>query len=171
MHIYTYIMSAHIHTNTYIHTRIQNVHMNARKAHLKRWRRSDCAGSPGRQEALPFSLSAVIRRGIPFVASTPIACPRETTDKRRTTPTNSSSSHHHDSAPSRPHSLICTAAEPIHPVHASSQLGRAAVAPRNEVIFLPFWRVFLDQEIPAVVSSESKTHRRYGKSECTKRES
>ena len=76
------------------------------------------------------------------MASTPIACPRETTDKRRTTTTNSSSSHHHDSAPSRPHSLICTGAEPIHPVHASSQLGRAAVAPRNEVIFLPFWRVF-----------------------------
>jgi len=38
---------------------------------------------------------------------------------------------------------FCTGAEPIHPVHASSQLGRAAVAPRNEVIFLPFWRVFL----------------------------
>jgi len=62
--------------------------------------------------------------------------------KRRTTTTNSSSSHHHDSAPSRPHSLICTGAEPIPPVHASSQLGRAAVTPRNEVIFLPFWRVF-----------------------------
>jgi len=77
------------------------------------------------------------------VASTPIACPRETTDKRRTTTTNSSSSHHQDSAPSRPHSLICTGAEPIHPVHASSQLCRAAVAPRNEIIFLPFWRGFL----------------------------
>ena len=62
-----------------------------------------------------------------------------TVDKRRTTTTNRSSSHHHDSAPSRPHSLICTGADPIHPVHASSQLGRA-VAPRNEVIFLPFWR-------------------------------
>jgi len=141
MHRYTYIMSAHIHTYTYIHTRIQIVHMHARKARLKRWRRSDCAGSPAwRQEALPFSLSAAIRRGIPFVASTPIVCPQETTDKRRATTTNSSSSHHHDSAPSRPHSLICTGAEPFHPVHASSQLGCAAVAPRNEVIFLPFWR-------------------------------
>ena len=113
--------------------------MNARKARLKRWRRSDCAGSPTwRQEALPFSLSTAIRRGIPFVASTPIACPRETTDKRRTTTTNCSSSHHHDSAPSRPHLLICTGAEPIHPVHASCQLGRAAVAPQNEVIFCHF---------------------------------
>ena len=76
------------------------------------------------------------------MASTPIACPRETTDKRRATTTNSSSSHHHDSAPSRPYSLICTGVEPFHPVHASSQLGCAAVAPRNEVIFLPFWRAF-----------------------------
>jgi len=67
------------------------------------------------------------------VTSTPIACPREKTDKRRVTTTNSSSSHHHDSAPSRPHSLICTGAEPFHPVHASSQLGCAAVAPRNRM--------------------------------------
>ena len=129
-YIYTYIhtctyiyiyMSAHIHTYTYIRTRIQNIHMNARKARLKRRRSSDCAGSPtSRQEAPPFSLSAAIRKGIPFVTDSPIACPRETTDKRRTTTTNSSSSHHHDSAPSRPHSLICTGAEPFHPVHVSS---------------------------------------------------
>jgi len=72
---YTYIyMSAHIHTYTYIHTRIQTVHMNARKARLK-WRRgSDCAESPTwRQEALPFSLSAAIRRGVLFVAISLIA--------------------------------------------------------------------------------------------------
>jgi len=105
--------------------------MNARKARLKRQRGSDCAGSPTwRQESLPFSLSAAIRRGIPFVAaSSPIVCARRTTDERRTTTTNSISSHHHDSAPSRPHPLICTGAEPIQ-----------AVAPRNEVILLPFWR-------------------------------
>ena len=77
------------------------------------------------------------------MASTPFTCPRDMTDKHRTATTNSISSHHHDSAPSRPHLLICTGAEPFHPVHASSQLGCAAVAPRNEVIFLPFWRVFL----------------------------
>jgi len=123
MHIYTYIMSAHIHTYTYIHTRIQNVHMNAHKARLKRRRGSDFAGSPTWcQEALPFSLSAAIRRGIPFVASGPIARPRGTTDKRRTTTTNSSSSHNHDSAPSRPHLIICTGAEPIHPVYCPRQL-------------------------------------------------
>ena len=38
-------MSAHIHTYTYIHTRIQNVHMNARKARLKQRCGSDCAGA------------------------------------------------------------------------------------------------------------------------------
>ena len=74
MHIHIYIyMSAHIHTYTYIHTHIQNVHMNARKARLRRRRSSDCAGSPtSRQEALPFSLSAEFRRGIPFMASSPV---------------------------------------------------------------------------------------------------
>ena len=56
----------------HIHTRIQNVHMNARKARLKRRRGSDCAGSPTlRQEPLPFSLFAAIRRGIPFVGGPP----------------------------------------------------------------------------------------------------
>jgi len=139
MHIYTYIMSAHIHTYTYIHTRIQNVHMNARKARLTRWRRSDCAGSPAwRQEALPFSLSAKIRRGIPFVASTPIICPRGTTDKRRTTTTNSSSSHHHGSAPSRPHSLIYTGAEPNHPVHCPRKLPAWPWPPETRSFFCHF---------------------------------
>jgi len=58
-------MSAHIHTYTYIHTRIQNVHMNARKARLKLRRGSDCAGSPTwHQEALPFSLSASRQRAV-----------------------------------------------------------------------------------------------------------
>ena len=74
-------------------------------------------------------------------------CPsRGTTDKRRKTTTNSSSSHRHDSAPSRPHPLICTGAEPIHPVHCPRQLPAwpcRPIAPRNEVIFLPFWRGFL----------------------------
>jgi len=49
-------------------------------------------------------MSVTIRRGIPFVDSSPIARPRGTTDKHRTTTTNSSSLHHHDSAPSR---LLC----------------------------------------------------------------
>jgi len=124
LHIYIYIhMSAHVHTYTYIHTRIQHVHMNARKVRLERRRGSDWAGSPTScQESRPFSLSAAIWRGIPFVASSPIACPRGTTNKRRTTTTNSSSSHHHDSAPFRPHPLICTGAEPIHPVHGPPKL-------------------------------------------------
>ena len=120
-------MSAHIHTNTYIHTRIQNARMNARKARLKRRRGSDCAGSPTwRQEALPFSLSAAIWRGIPFVASSPIARHEErwiSVEQPR---------------PTAAHRTITTARCPDHIrlsalvrsrstqfiVHASSQLGR-----------------------------------------------
>ena len=52
---------------------------------------------------------------------------------------------HHDSAPFRLHPLICTGAEPIHPVHCPRQLPAwpcRPMAPRNGVIFLPFWRGF-----------------------------
>jgi len=80
-------MSAHIHTYTYIHTRIQNVHMNARKARLKQRRGSDCVAAQLDTKKLR-----------------PSPCP------------------HHDSAPSRPHPLICTGAEPIYPVHCRRQL-------------------------------------------------
>jgi len=132
-------MSAHIHTYTNIHTRIQNVHMNARRARLKRQHGSDCAGSPTScQEALSFSLSTAIQTGIPFVASSPIARPRGTTDKRRTTTTNSSSSHHHDSAQSRPHPLICTGEEPIHLVHGPHKLRAWQWPPETRSFFCHF---------------------------------
>jgi len=147
IHTCTYIyiyLSAHIHTYTYTHTRIQNVHKNTRKARLKRRCGSDCVGSPtSRQEALPFSLSAAIRRGIPFVASSPIACPRGMTDKRRTTTTNSSSSHHHNSAPSRPHPLICTSVEPIHPVHGPRKLPAWPWPPETRSFFCHFGGFFM----------------------------
>jgi len=135
MHIYIHIliyMSAHIHTYTYIHTRIQNVHMNTCKARLKRQRGRYCEGSSiWRQEALPFFLSVAIWRVIPFVASSPIARPRGTTDKRRTATTNSSSSHHHDSAPSRPHPLICSGAEPIWPSSWPTQCELGSGSPKR----------------------------------------
>jgi len=143
---YVYIyMSAHIHTYTYIHTRIQNVHMNARKARLKRRRGSDCTGSPTwRQEILPFSLSGAIWRGIPFVASSPIARPRGMTDKRRTTTTNSSSSHHHDSITTvhiRLSSLVQSLSTQFRvTAHPSCELGRGP--PKRGHFFLPFWRGF-----------------------------
>ena len=44
---------------------------------------------------------------------------------------------HHDSALSRPHPLICTGAEPS---TLSTPAPSLAMAPWNEVIFLPFWR-------------------------------
>jgi len=72
------------------------------------------------------------------VASSPIARPRGTTDKRRTTTTNSSSSHHHDSAPSRPHPLICTGAEPIHPVHSPPKLPAWPCTPETRSSFCHF---------------------------------
>jgi len=61
---------------------------------------------------------------------------------------------HHDSAASRPHQLICTGAEPIHPVHCPRQLP---AWPRKEVIVLPFWRGF-KQENRNIVSANFATH-------------
>ena len=60
---------------------------------------------------------------------------RGTTDERRTTPTNSSSSHHHDSALSRPHPLICTGVEPIHPVHGPPNLRAWPWPPKTRSFF------------------------------------
>jgi len=141
-YIYLYTCPhTYIHTHIYTHAYKRYIHMSARKARLKRRRGIDCAGSPTwRQEALPFSQSAAIRRGIPFVASSPIACPRGTTDKRRTTTTNNSSSHHHDSAPSRPYPLICTGAEPIHPVHGPRKLPAWPWPPETRSFFYHFGR-------------------------------
>ena len=129
MHIYTYIMSAHIHIHIYTHThtkctseRTQNTSETTARQRLR-----------GKPNLMPRSSALLPVRCNPerdTLRGQQPNCPsRGTTDKRRTTTTNSSSSHHHDSAPSRPHPLICTGAEPIQ-----------AVPPRNEVILLPFWR-------------------------------
>ena len=97
-------MSAHIHKYTCIHTCIQNVHMNARKARLKRRRGSHCASSP--------------------TWLCPSPCPP------------------HDSAPSRPHPLICTGAKPIHPVHCPRQLPAWPWPPETRSFFCHFGGVF-----------------------------
>ena len=136
-------MSAHIHTYTYIHTRIQNAHMNARKARLKRRRVSDCAGREVQLDAKKLRPSPCPLQsggGVPFVASSLIARPRGTTNKRRTTTTNSSSSHHHDSAPSRPHPLICTDVELIrvHPIHGPPKLPAWLCPPETKSCFCHF---------------------------------
>jgi len=110
-------MSAHIHTYTYIYTRIQNVHMNARKARLKRRRGSDCAGSPTwHQEALPFSLSA----------------------SRQCTVQTTSAYLPRDWCGADPPSSLSTPAP---------SLAMPAMVPRNEVIFLPFWRCFFKSNL------------------------
>ena len=51
----------------------------------------------------------------------------------RTTKTRSSPSHHHDSAPPRQRPLICTGAEPIHPVHGPLRLRATEAMPRNRI--------------------------------------
>jgi len=142
IHTCTYIyiyMSAHIHIYTYIHTHIQIVYMHARK-HV--W--NDGAAATAREAPLdakklrPSPCPLKSGGGLPFVASSPIAHPRGTTDKRRTTTTNSSSSHHHDSAPSSPHPLICTGAEPIHPVHSPPKLPAWLWPPETRSFFCHF---------------------------------
>ena len=49
---------------------------------------------------------------------------------------------HHDSAPSRPHPLICTGAEPIHPVHCPRQLPAWPWSPETRSFFCHFGGVF-----------------------------
>jgi len=132
-------MSVHIHKFTYIivYTHVQHVHMHACK-HV--W--NDGEAATAREAPLdvkklhPSPCPLQSGGGSPFVASSPIARPRGTTDKRRTNTTNSSSSHHHDRAsPRQP--LICTVA----PVHGPPKLRATEATPRNEVTFLPVWRV------------------------------
>jgi len=137
-YIYIY-MSAHIHTYTYIHTHIQIVYMYARK-HV--W--NDGVAATAREarlntkKLLPSPCPLQSGGGLPFVASSPIARPRETTDKRRITTINRSLSHHHDSAPSRPHPLICTVAGPIQPVHSPPKLPAWLWPPETKSFFCHF---------------------------------
>ena len=166
IYIYTCIyihmyMSVHIHTCTYIHTHVQHVHMHACKYV---W--NDGAAATAREARLdakklsPSPCPLQSGGGSRSVASSPIARPRGTTDKRRTITANSSreSSHHHDSAPPRLQPLICTGAEPIHPVHGLPKLRATEATPLIEVAFLPFWRVFCVYEnmIPAPKQSQCK---------------
>ena len=50
---------------------------------------------------------------------------------------------HHDSAPSRPHPLMGTGAEPIHPVHCPRQLPAWPWPPETRSFFCHFGGVFL----------------------------
>jgi len=136
MHIYIYIhVRTHTHIHIYTHTHTKCTHERTQST-SETTARQRLRGKPNltpRSSAL--SLSAAIRRGIPFVASSLIARPQGTTNKRRTTPTNSSSSHHHDSALSRPHPLICTGVEPIHPVHGPPNLRAWPWPPKTRSFF------------------------------------
>jgi len=62
----------------------------------------------------------------------PRDCSRETKGQQRTAKPRSNPSHHHNSAAPRQHPLICTSAEPIHPVHGPPKLLATEVIPQNE---------------------------------------
>jgi len=128
MYIHIY-MSVHIHTYTYVHTHITCTYART-QARVERKCGSDCARSPTwRHETPHFSYSW------PRVS-------RSQETRGRTTTTHSSSFHHHDSVPPRLYPLICTGAEPIHPIHGWLGLPATAAIPSNEITVLPFSRVF-----------------------------
>ena len=58
-------------------------------------------------------------------------------NERQPNPRNSPS-HNHDSAAPRQHTLICTGAGPIHPVHAQPMSLATKAISRNKVTFSPF---------------------------------
>ena len=122
------------------HTRIQNVHI------YERTQSTSETTAPqrlrGKPNLTPRSSALLPVRCNPegdILCGQQPNCPsRGTTDKRRTTTTNSSSSHHHDSAPSRPHPLICTGAETIHPVHGPPKLRAWPCPPETRSFFCHF---------------------------------
>jgi len=123
-HAYIYIYTCqytYIHAHVYTH--VQHVHMHACK-HV--WNDSTVTTAWETQlDVKKFQSCACplqSRKGSPSVASSPIARQQRTTDKCRTTTTNSISSQHHDNAPPRLQPLVCTSAEPIHPVHGPPKL-------------------------------------------------
>ena len=157
IHLYKFIhVYTHTHIHIYTHTHTKCTYERTKNTSETTAPRG-CAGSPTwRQEVLPFSLSATIWRGIPFVVISPSTRPWGTTDKRRTTTTNNSSMYCHDSAPSRPHPLICTGEDPIHIVHNPPKLRTWPWPPETRSFschfggflffflpFWPFWRVFI----------------------------
>jgi len=121
-HIYIYIHKCtytYIYTHTHIYTRAYKLYIWTHAKHV--WNDSAAAIAQDAKKLCP-SPCPLQSGGGTLRGSSPIARPRGTTDKRRTTTTNSSSSHHHNSAPSRPHLLICTGVEQIHPVHGPPKL-------------------------------------------------
>ena len=123
MHIYTYIhVRTRIHIHMYTHTHTQCTHERTQStSKTTAWQRLRWKPNltPRSTALLPIRWNP---EGDTLGGQQPNCPSRGTTDKRRTTTINSSSSHHHDSAPSRPHPLIYTGAEPIHPVHGPPKL-------------------------------------------------
>jgi len=70
-------------------------------------------------------------------------CSRETKGQRRTTQPHSSPAHHHDRAPPRQHTVICTGAETIHPVHDRLRPPATETILRNRFTFQPFFKLLV----------------------------
>jgi len=139
MHIYIYI---HVRTHTHIHI-YTDTHTKCTYERTQRTSETSARQRLRRKPNLtPRSPALLPVRCNPegdIVRGQQPNCPsRGTTDKRRTTTTNSSSSHHHDSAPSRPHPLICAGAETIHPVHGPPKLRAWPCPPETRSFFCHF---------------------------------
>ena len=120
MHICIYIhVCTHTHIHIYTHTHTKCTYERTSETTSRQRLR-------GKPNLTPRSSALLLVRcnpeGDTLRGQQPNCPSRGTTDKRRTTTTNSSSSHHHDSAPSRPHLLICTGVESIHPIHGPPKL-------------------------------------------------
>ena len=141
MHIYTYV---HVHTHTHIHI-YKHTHTKCTYARMQAHLNDGAAATAreARLDAKKLSTSAPrensnLEGGRPPQRESGLNHSRRTTGKHRTTTTDSSSSHHQDSAPSRPHPLICTGAEPIHPVHGPPKLPAWLWSPETRSYFWHF---------------------------------
>ena len=145
MHIYIYIYTCpHTYTHTHIYAHTYKLYICMHASTSETMARQRLRGKP-----------VLTPRGYALL---PVRCNPEgdypswpaaqlpVHEERRISaeqPQPTAAHHHHDGAPSRPHPLICTGAEPIHPVHCPRQLPALPWPPETKVIFLPFWRVFL----------------------------
>ena len=139
MHIYIYmhvLTHTHIHVYTHTHTKCTYERTQSTSETTARQR---LRGTPNftPTSSLPCPLQS--GGGYPWwpAAQSPVH------EERLISATNSSSSHHHDSALSRPHSLICTGEEPIHPVHCPRKLPAWLWTPETRSFFCHFgWFFF-----------------------------
>ena len=137
-YIYKYHVRTHTHIHIYTHTHTKCTYERTQSTSETTARhrlRGKPSLTPRSSAFLPVRCNP---EGDTLRGQQPNCLSTRMTDKRRTTTTNSSSSHHHDSAPSRPHPLICTGAEPMHPVHGPRKLPALPWPPETWSFFCHF---------------------------------